>query len=157
MNDAAVLIRRARREDVAAIVAMLADDPLGATREDARVPLPAAYAEAFDVIDADANNELVVATFEEAVIGVLQLTLLPSLTYRGSWRAHVEGVRVARAHRSRGVGGILLNWAVARARERRCVMLQLTTDKARPEALRFYEDLGFRASHEGMKLRLDEA
>ena len=109
---------------------------------------------AFRAIDADPNNELVVACRGERVVGVLQLTYLPSLTYRGGWRALIEGVRVASGERSQGSGKALFEWAIARARERGCHMAQLTTDKARPDARRFYESLGFVASHEGMKLRL---
>jgi len=135
---------------------MLADDPLGAARETASTPLPASYYAAFDAIAADANNELVVACLDGNVVGVLQLTFIPSLTYRGGWRALIEGVRVAAAVRGRGVGRALLEWAIARVRERGCHMAQLTTDKSRPEAKAFYESLGFVASHEGMKLRLRE-
>jgi len=86
------------------------------------------------------------------VVGVLQLTFIPYLTYQGGWRALIEGVRVARGARSQGLGKALLEWAIARARERGCVMVQLTTDKSRPDAKRFYDGLGFVASHEGMKL-----
>ena len=118
------------------------------------MPLPASYLAAFAAIDADPNNELVVATREGRVVAVLQLTFIPYLTYQGAWRALIEGVRVASSERSGGVGTALFEWAIARARERGCVMLQLTTDKARPDALRFYEKLGFVASHHGMKLKL---
>ncbi|HZF55737.1 MAG TPA: GNAT family N-acetyltransferase [Polyangiaceae bacterium] len=146
--------RPAREEDLDAIVGMLADDALGAQRERYAVPLPASYLAAFAAIDADPNNELVVATREGRVVAVLQLTFIPYLTYQGAWRALIEGVRVASSERSGGVGTALFEWAIARARERGCVMLQLTTDKARPDALRFYEKLGFVASHHGMKLKL---
>ena len=149
-----VTFRRARAEDVPAIVHLLADDPLGRTRERDETPLPASYATAFTAIDADANQELVVACRGPRVVGVLQLTYLPSLTYQGSWRAQIEGVRVDGAERSRGLGRALFEWAIARSRERGCALLQLTTDKTRPDARRFYEGLGFVASHEGMKLRL---
>jgi GNAT superfamily N-acetyltransferase len=152
--EAPVTLRRARAEDVPAIVHLLADDPLGRTRERDETPLPASYAKAFAAIDADANQELVVACRGSRVVGVLQLTYLPSLTYRGSWRAQIEGVRVGADERSRGLGRALFEWAIARARERGCALLQLTTDKSRPDARRFYEGLGFVASHEGMKLRL---
>ena len=154
MPEPPLAFRRARAEDVPDIVRMLADDPLGATRERDEHPLPESYARAFRAIDADPNNELVVACRGERVVGVLQLTYLPSLTYRGGWRALIEGVRVASGERSQGSGKALFEWAIARARERGCHMAQLTTDKARPDARRFYESLGFVASHEGMKLRL---
>jgi GNAT superfamily N-acetyltransferase len=88
------------------------------------------------------------------VVGVLQLTCIPSLTYQGGWRALIEGVRVDSGERSQGLGKTLFEWAIARARERGCHMVQLTTDKARPDAKRFYESLGFVASHEGLKLHL---
>jgi GNAT superfamily N-acetyltransferase len=147
--------RRAHRSDLPEIVRMLADDPLGSRRERYENPLPASYGAAFDAIAADPNNELVVACLGDRVIGVLQLTFIPYVSYQGSWRALIEGVRVDSNVRSRGVGRAMFEWAIARARERRCVMLQLTTDKSRGDAKRFYEGLGFVASHEGMKLRLD--
>ena len=134
---------------------MLADDELGAERERFETPLPPAYLRAFDEIDADPNNELIVACIDDAVVGVLQLTIIPYLTHQGSRRALIEGVRVARAFRSAGIGKALFVWAIARARERGCRIVQLTTDKSRPDAKRFYEALGFVASHEGMKLRID--
>ena len=146
--------RPARADDVPRIVALLADDPLGARREDARDPLPPAYHAAFAAIDADPNNELIVADAGGAVVGVLQLTCIPYLTYRGGWRALIEGVRVAASHRGAGLGEALLRHAIARARERGCHLVQLTSDKQRPDALRFYERLGFVASHEGFKLHL---
>ena len=154
MPEPEVTFRRARAEDVPAIVRLLADDPLGRTRERDETPLPASYGTAFAAIDADPNQELVVACRGPRVVGVLQLTYLPSLTYQGSWRAQIEGVRGDAAERSRGLGRALFEWAIARSRERGCALLQLTTDKTRPDARRFYEALGFVASHEGMKLRL---
>jgi GNAT superfamily N-acetyltransferase len=139
---------------VPALVRLLADDPLGAQREAATSPLPDSYYAAFDAIDRDPNNELIVAvTADGQLAGMLQLTFIPYLTYRGGWRALVEGVRVAAPLRSAGVGRRLLQRAIERARERGCHMIQLTSDKARPDAIRFYQSLGFVASHEGMKLR----
>lgn len=152
MADPPLRFRRARLDDVPAIVRMLADDPLGAKRERHQTPLPDSYVQAFRAIDADANNELVVACQDTEVVGVLQLTFIPYLTYQGGWRALIEGVRVDSRARSRGLGRALLEWAIARARERGCVMVQLTTDKTRSDAKRFYEGLGFVASHDGMKL-----
>jgi GNAT superfamily N-acetyltransferase len=154
VTDPALSFRTAARADVPAIVRMLADDPLGAQRERFSTPLPEGYERAFDAISRDANNELIVACLADEVIGVLQLTFIPSLTYQGGWRALIEGVRVDARMRSRGIGKALFEWAIARARERGCHIVQLTTDKARPEARRFYETLGFVASHEGMKLHL---
>jgi len=149
-----VSFREAREADVPSIVRLLADDPLGATRETVTEPLPASYLDAFRSIDADANQSLLLACRGEEVVGVLQLTFIPSLTYRGSWRAQIEGVRVASGARSDGVGRRLVEEAVARAEARGCRMVQLTSDKQRPRAIAFYESLGFAATHEGMKLHL---
>jgi GNAT superfamily N-acetyltransferase len=146
--------RRARPGDLPAIVRMLADDPLGAKRERFETPLPESYLRAFEAIDADPNNELVVACLGEEVAGVLQLTFIPYLTYQGGWRALIEAVRIDSKHRSQGLGRAMFEWAIARARDRGCHVVQLTTDKSRADAKRFYESLGFVASHEGMKLHL---
>ena len=154
-DHAPVKFRRATREDLPAIVAMLAADPLGAQRETFASPLPASYYAAFEAIDRDPNNELVVTELDGHIVGVLQMTFIPYLTYRGRPRALIEGVRVSSEVRSQGIGRTLFLWAIERARERGCHMLQLTSDKARPDAIRFYESLGFVASHEGMKLHLD--
>jgi ribosomal protein S18 acetylase RimI-like enzyme len=147
--------RPARADDLPALVHLLADDPLGAGRESDASPLPESYRLAFDAIDADPDNELVVVEAPGVpVAGMLQLTFTPYLTYRGGWRATIEGVRVGAALRSAGIGRRMFEWAIERARERGCHLVQLTTDKARPDAIRFYETLGFTASHEGMKLHL---
>ncbi|HKX37400.1 MAG TPA: GNAT family N-acetyltransferase [Burkholderiales bacterium] len=148
-------VRRAVLADLPAIVGLLADDPLGARRERAEDPLPESYLKAFEAIAQDPNNELVIAEGADgAPVAVLQLTFTPHITHQGGWRATVEGVRVAGALRGSGLGRELLSWAIERARERGCHLVQLTTDKQRPEAKRFYESLGFVASHEGMKLKL---
>lgn len=150
--------RQATAADLESIVCMLADDPLGAQREAFRQPLPGSYRHAFAAIEADPNNELVLACLPDSTIaGVLQLTFIPSITYQGSWRALIEGVRVSSASRGQGIGRAMFEWAMQRARERHCHLLQLTTDKARPDALRFYQSLGFIASHEGMKMRLESS
>lgn len=154
MSEPGPVFRSATPEDVPRIVALLAADPLGAQREDPGPPLPHAYLEAFDAIDSDPNQDLVVGTLDGMVVGVLQLTFIPSLTYRGSWRAQIEGVRVDEAMRSRGLGRRLVAFAIDRAAERGCRLVQLTTDKRRPAAVSFYEGLGFVPSHEGMKLKL---
>ena len=146
--------RSARPEDLAGLVGMLADDPLGAKREVLSDPVAAGYLQAFAAIEADPNNELVVAVLDGAVVGMLQLTVIPSLSHQGRSRAQIEGVRVSSSVRSRGVGAALFRWAIARARQRGCGMLQLTTDRSREDARRFYERLGFVASHHGMKLHL---
>jgi ribosomal protein S18 acetylase RimI-like enzyme len=150
--------RRAAADDLAAIVGLLADDGLGRGREDPQVPLNRGYVEAFAAIDADPNQLLVVATEDAApggaVIGYLQLTLIPGLSRLGQWRGQIESVRVAASHRGRGIGRAMFAWTIARCRERGCGLVQLTTDKTRADARRFYEGLGFVASHEGMKLAL---
>ena len=146
--------RAAARGDLENIVRLLADDPLGAKRETYSSPLPETYRRAFETIDKDPNNELVVATLAGRVVGVLQVTFIPYLTYRGGWRALIEGVRVDSSVRSGGIGRKMFEWAIERAKQRGCHMVQLTSDKSRPDAIRFYEGLGFVASHEGLKLHL---
>lgn len=133
---------------------MLADDHLGATRERAESPLPASYIAAFDAIDRDPNQELLVAELDGRVVGTLQLTCIPGISRQGMWRAVIEGVRIDAGVRDRGLGRQMVAWAIARARDRRCGMVQLTSDKSRHDAIRFYERLGFGATHEGMKLLL---
>ena len=133
---------------------LLADDALGSQREAYGDPLPQSYWDAFDAIAADPNNELVVVEDDGKLIGTLQLTIIPYLTYRGGKRAQIEAVRIDRAYRGTGIGRKLFLWAIERAREHSCHVVQLTTDKQRPDALRFYESLGFVASHEGMKRHL---
>jgi GNAT superfamily N-acetyltransferase len=145
--------RKARKTDLPTIIQMLADDKLGKTREDLRDPLPDAYYEAFERISRDENQELIVVENAEGeIIGTLQLTFIPYLTYRGGIRAQIEAVRIREDQRGQGLGQQLFEWAIARAKERGAHLVQLTTDKKRPEAVRFYEKLGFKASHEGMKL-----
>lgn len=151
---APLTFRPASRDDLPILVRLLADDPLGAERERPEDPLPSAYLDAFAAIDADPNHELVVAVRDETVVGLMQLSFLPYLTHQGGWRALIEGVRVSADARSQGVGDAMFKWAIERARDRGCVMVQLTTDRSRPDALRFYERLGFKASHHGMKLLL---
>jgi GNAT superfamily N-acetyltransferase len=149
------VLRSATRIDVAAIVRLLADDKLGQQREDYRDPLPEAYYEAFNRIDQDPNQELMVVALDEQVIGTLQLSFIPYLTYRGGIRAQIEAVRIHKDHRGAGLGKTMVKWAIERARAKGAHVLQLTTDKKRPDALLFYERLGFVASHEGMKLHFD--
>lgn len=147
MDD--LVIRRARADDVPAIVAMLADDPLGARRESPGDPR---YAAAFAEIDADPRQFLAVAAVGESVVGTLQLTFIPGLSRLGSTRALIEAVRVRSDRRGDGVGRRLTEWAIATARERGAALVQLTTDASRADAHRFYERLGFVPSHVGMKL-----
>lgn len=144
--------RKAQKSDVPLIVEMLANDKLGQLREDYRLPLPDTYYQAFDHINSDSNQELMVVEDEKSeVIGTLQLSFIPYLTYQGGIRAQIEAVRIRSDQRGGGIGSALFQWAINRARERGAHVLQLTTDKKRPEALHFYEKLGFTASHEGMK------
>lgn len=149
-----IQFRDAIRQDMPDIVRLLSDDPLGSQRESDTSPLPQSYYSAFEAIDRDSNNELVVVESSGSIIGVLQLTFIPYLTYCGSWRALIEGVRIDRKCRSLGIGQKLISWAIERSKQRGCHMIQLTSDKNRPEAIRFYERLGFVSSHEGLKLHL---
>jgi ribosomal protein S18 acetylase RimI-like enzyme len=151
----AITIRPARRDDVPAIVGLLADDPLGRERETAGDPLPAAYWQAFDDIAAQGGNVVLVAERAGAVVGCLQLTVIPGLSRRGMRRGLIEAVRVGAASRGLGLGERLVRHAIEIARDAGCGLVQLTTDKSRGDAHRFYERLGFVASHLGMKLALD--
>jgi GNAT superfamily N-acetyltransferase len=146
-------LREARRADVRRIVEMLADDDVSRGREDLSGDM-VAYDAAFDAIAADPGNTLYVWEEDGAVTGCLQLTFLPGLSYRGSWIAQVEGVRVDRALRGRGIGEKMMAAVAEKARARGCKHLQLLTDRRRVDARRFYARLGFAASHEGMKLAL---
>jgi len=146
--------RLATREDLPAIVRLLAEDELGAQRERFEIPLPQAYYGAFEAIDADPNNELVVAEIDGEVVGTLQLMYLPSLSYQGGTRAQIESVRVAQGLRGRGIGAGMMKWAIERARQRGCHLMQLTTHNSREDAHRFYERLGYTKSHIGMKMNL---
>ena len=148
-----ITIRRARRDDVAAIVAMLADDHLGRARERLEHPLPASYREAFERLDADPNITLVVAEEAGRVVGSLQLCILPGLSSQGASRGLIEDVRVASDRRSRGIGEQLVQWAVSEARARGCRLVELLTHQTRVDAQRFYERLGFAKSHVGMTIR----
>ncbi|HLM01912.1 MAG TPA: GNAT family N-acetyltransferase [Pyrinomonadaceae bacterium] len=146
--------RQAAREDLPEIVRMLADDFLGQTRERYENPLPESYIKAFEEIEADKNNELIVAETGGAIVGTLQITFTPSISFQGGKRATIESVRVDEKYRGRGVGKELMKWAITRAREENCFAVQLTTNADRADAHRFYENLGFKGSHLGMKLYL---
>ncbi len=146
--------RTATEHDLVKIVAMLADDVLGSKRERYENPLPDCYTDAFHAIDKDPNNELVVACIEDEVVGVIQITYTPHIARQGGWRATIEGVRTSSSTRGKGVGSQLIQDAIQRAKERGCQLVQLTSDKERKDAIRFYEKLGFKASHEGLKLQL---
>lgn len=144
--------RPATQDDLAAIIALLSDDPLGATREGSE--FESAYHAAFMAIQAQHGNSLIVAEHEHQVMGILQLTLIPGLSRGGMLRAQIESVRVSNLYRGQGIGKKLLDYAINQARIAGCGMVQLTSDKQRRDALRFYEGLGFTASHEGFKLLL---
>jgi len=149
-----VTFRRAQASDLPAIIALLADDVLGQQREDASSPPNRKYVEAFHAIDTDHNQLQVVATHGDEVIGTLQLSFIPGLARQGAWRGQIEGVRIAAAHRGSGLGQQMFEWAIAQCRARGCNLVQLTTDRERPDAHRFYERLGFVGSHIGYKLAL---
>lgn len=153
MNDKSVTIRPARREDLPAIVAMLADDHLGRGRERLEDPLPAVYDQAFERVERDPNLTLVVAESEGKVVGCLQLAVLAGISSQGGLRGLLEDVRVAADCRSRGIGERLVQWAVAEAKARGCNLVELLTHQTRTDAQRFYKRLGFTASHVGMTVR----
>lgn len=155
MTDNSLTIRQAIIEDLPYIVDMLSDDPLGKQRERFEVPLPDSYFSAFEAITNNPLNELIVSEHEGEVIGVLQLTFIPNISYQGGWRALIEGVRVSADFRNQGIGRKLFQYAINRAQEKGCHMVQLTMNKQRTDAQRFYQSLGFQATHEGYKLHLE--
>lgn len=149
-----LVFRAATRADLPAMIAMIADDQLGQSRDDARLPLDQRYLDAFAAIERDPNQMLVAVDQAGETIGCLQITFIPGISRRGAWRGQIESVRVARAKRGAGLGTAMFEWAIAECRRRGCNLVQLYTDKSRKDAHRFYERLGFKASHEGMKLTL---
>ena len=144
------MFRSALEADLPAIVALLADDVIGAGREGES----GRYLAAFREVSADPRNHLVVAEIDGEVAGTLQLTYIPGLSRMGAERAQIEAVRVAAAHRGRGLGRQMISWAIDQARQRGCGLVQLTSDKRRSDAIRFYASLGFEPTHEGLKLSL---
>ena len=152
MSD--VSMRMAILEDLTVIVRMLADDFLGSQRERVENPLPEGYVRAFREIEADPNNELIVAERDGQVVSTLQLTVTPSISFQGGRRCTVESVRVDAKYRGQGIGREMMLWAIERAKEKGCISMQLTTNNDRGDAHRFYENLGFSKSHIGMKLKL---
>lgn len=154
VNRPEINIRLAGREDVPNIVRLLADDFLGSQREVLEEQISEEYYDAFDQIEADPNNELAVVESGNQVIGTFQITYIPSLTYQGGRRAQIEAVRIDERLRGKGIGRLAMLWAIRRARQRGCRLVQLTTNKQRPDALNFYQQLGFINSHEGLKLYL---
>jgi len=146
-----MIFRKATRSDLMEIVGMLANDPLGALRED--LQHPEKYQQAFELIDKDDNQELIVVENEGGeIIGTFQLTFIQYLTHQGGIRAQIESVRVRDDQRGKGIGEQMFQWAIHRAKQKGAHLVQLTSDKKRLDAIRFYQRLGFTASHEGMKL-----
>jgi len=153
-NNMHLTIRKATLEDLPEIIRLIADDFLGRQRESFELPIKSCYVDAFREIDADPNNELLVAELDGAVVGTMQLTFTPSLSFQGGRRSTVESVRVDESLRGRGIGREMMLWAIERAKERDCVSMQLTSHVERPRAHTFYERLGFHRSHAGFKLPL---
>ena len=149
-----IVFRTALLADVPAIVALLADDELGSQREIIGTPLDQRYVDAFQAIEADVNQRLVVVADADEIIGTMQISFIPGIARMGSWRGQIEAVRIAAHRRDSGLGHKMFEWAISECRSRGCSLVQLTTDKSRSDAHRFYEKLGFKASHEGYKLAL---
>lgn len=150
-----LIFRRAVRTDLPAIVRLLADDDLGSQRERDEDPLPDKYYKAFEEISKGNNHELIAAELDGKVVGTLQLIFLPSISFQGRLRSQVESVRVDKNLRGHGIGAKMMEYAIQRARERRAHVMQLTSHGTRKDAHRFYERLGFKNSHVGMKLNLE--
>ena len=149
------MFRQARESDLPAIIAMLADDVLGRNREVVSDPVDERYRAAFAAIVADENQLLAVAVnADDQPVGCLQLTFIPGLSRTGMWRGQIESVRITETERGTGLGARFIKWAIGVCRDRGCKLVQLTSDKSRADSIRFYEKLGFTASHEGMKLTL---
>ena len=148
--------RRAKLDDLKEIVSLLADDKLGRTREQAGDEIAQEYLDAFAKIDSDPNQYLMVLENDGEVIGTCHLTLMPSLTFSGSTRLQIEAVRVNSSIRGQNLGQQMIEFSINWGKEHGAPIIQLTTNKERPDALRFYEKLGFKASHEGMKLYLGQ-
>jgi GNAT superfamily N-acetyltransferase len=149
-----LLFRLATREDLPDIIQMLADDPLGASRESTDETVSDNYIRAFEQICKDPNQELTIVEMNGEKVATIQITFIQYLTYRGGLRAQVEAVRTHSKYRGQGIGKKVFEYAIKRAKEKGCHLIQLTSDKKRPDAIRFYESLGFAATHEGMKLKL---
>ena len=147
-----ITFEQAGPADLAAIIGLLADDPLGQRREDLGPPPSPKYEDAFRAINDDKNQLLAVARQGGKVVGCMQISFIPGLSRVGLWRGQIESVRIASSERGTGLGRKFFTWAIAQCQVRGCGLVQLTTDKTRPDALRFYQSLGFVASHEGMKL-----
>ena len=154
MSEVAINFRKAARDDLVAIVSLLADDDIGQSRGVVSEPPDKRYVDAFDAINCDENQLLVVAEESNVVLGCLQQTFIPGLSRTGIRRGQIESLRTARSKRGSGLGRKMFKYAIEECRARRCGLVQLTSDKGRHDAIRFYEGLGFEDSHEGMKLKL---
>ena len=146
--------RRATFSDLCGILEMLADDALGQQREDIGPPANTAYSDAFEAIEKDPNQYLAIVEDGGEIVGCLQLSFIPGLSRVGMWRGQIESVRIASSYRGSGLGKKMFEWAIEQCRAKGCGLVQLTSDKTRTDAIRFYEQLGFVASHEGFKLSL---
>ncbi len=146
--------RLVTKDDLAEIVRMLSDDNLGATREKFSEVLSDNYVKAFDIINADPNQELTIVEMNGDKVATFHLTFIQYLTHHGGLRAQIEAVRIHSNYRGQGIGKKVFEYVIKRAKQKGCILLQLTTDKQRPDAIRFYENIGFISTHEGMKLKL---
>src|SRR5215510_2147941 len=151
MNGTEISFLIASRADLPSIVRLLADDDLGSQRERHEEPLPETYYSAYDEINKDPNHELIIAELNGEVIGTLHLMFLPSISFQGGLRAQVESVRVDKNYQGKGIGSDMMRWTIERAKARGTHVVQLTTHKSRADAHRFYERLGFKGTHLGMK------
>ncbi len=154
ITNAALTFRLATENDLPAIIQMLADDALGSAREQVGAIAPEVYVKAFEKITADPNQELTVVEMNGEIVATFHLTFIQYLTHQGGLRAQIEAVRTKSSYRGQGIGKRVFDYAISTAKAKGCCMVQLTTDKQRSDAIRFYESLGFSATHEGMKLRL---
>lgn len=143
---------KATLHDLRLIIDLLLEDELGQTRENNRDDLDQKYINAFDKIDADPNQYLMVIKNDNEVVGTCHLTLMPSLTFMGSTRMQIEAVRIAEKYRGQKIGEWMMEAAIQYAKSKDVMIVQLTTNKKRNRAKNFYEKLGFEATHEGMKL-----
>lgn len=146
--------RQASQKDLSELIKLLADDELGKSREDISVPINKDYLLAFEKINKDPNNELIIVEENQEIIGMLQLTFIPYLTHIGSIRCLIEGVRIDKEYRGKGLGTKTFEWAIQYAKKKDCNIIQLTSNKQRKNAIKFYENLGFEATHEGFKLNI---
>lgn len=155
MTNDSLTYRAATEKDLPAVIAMLIDDKLGQSRDAVTDPLEPVYLNAFAALEADPNQHLIVVEDEGEIVGTMQLSFLVGLSRRGAWRGLIEAVRVNGTRRGQGIGHKMMLWAIEECRRRNCQAVQLTTDKSRSDAHRFYDDLGFIASHKGYKMTLD--